>query len=385
MKRALHLLTLALALALAVAPPLAAQTKLAPPPPEVQQTIQSAIQKAQGGDLQGAIALLEPLRKPGAHPAALSLLGSLYLEAGRSSDALALLGPIAETDAAGPLILHNAAQAALAEGQTERAEKYLQRAVRMAPGSPASRDLGLLLGQDGRLAESYGLLRPWALAHPDDSDARLAAAFTAVELQRAAEGEELLKGLPADSPRVQLLHARLLTLENAPQGAIALLEPLARNGPPELLPEVRRNLAKLYLGVGDSKQAVNLLQGKVGDDTTLAVLLGRAQYRAGNLEAAIQVLAPFAKAALTAGDPDAPGDRAAVAELELEYGQALAATSQWNEAIQALDRSTKLNPKVLEAWQLLGRAQLAAGQREAAESSMAKVKELQGQQKKPGG
>jgi Flp pilus assembly protein TadD len=383
MKRALHVLTLAIVLS--VAPPLAAQTKLAPPPPEVQQTIQSAVQKAQGGDLQGAIALLEPLRKPGAHPAALSLLGSLYLEAGRSSDALALLGPIAETDAAGPLILHNAAQAALAEGQTERAEKYLQRAVRMAPGSPASRDLGLLLGQDGRLAESYGLLRPWALAHPDDPDARLAAAFTAVELQRAAEGEELLKGLPAENPRVQLLHARLLTLENAPQGAIALLEPLARNGPPELLPEVRRNLAKLYLGVGDSKKAIDLLQGKVGDDATLAVLLGRAQYRAGNLEGAIQVLAPFAKPALGTADPTAPGDRGTVAELEMEYGQALAATSQWNEAIQALDRSTKLNPKVLEAWQLLGRAQLAAGQREAAESSMAKVKELQGQQKKPGG
>jgi Flp pilus assembly protein TadD len=383
MKRAFHVLTLAIVLS--VAPPLAAQTKLAPPPPEVQQTIQSAVQKAQGGDLQGAIALLEPLRKPGAHPAALSLLGSLYLEAGRSSDALALLGPIAETDAAGPLILHNAAQAALAEGQTERAEKYLQRAVRMAPGSPASRDLGLLLGQDGRLAESYGLLRPWALAHPDDPDARLAAAFTAVELQRAAEGEELLKGLPAENPRVQLLHARLLTLENAPQGAIALLEPLARNGPPELLPEVRRNLAKLYLGVGDSKQAIDLLQGKVGDDATLAVLLGRAQYRAGNLEGAIQVLAPFAKPALGAADPTAPGDRGTVAELEMEYGQALAATSQWNEAIQALDRSTKLNPKVLEAWQLLGRAQLAAGQREAAERSMAKVKELQGQPKKPGG
>jgi predicted Zn-dependent protease len=383
MKRALHVLTLALALS--VAPPLAAQTKLAPPPPEVQQTIQSAVQKAQGGDLQGAIALLEPLRKPGAHPAALSLLGSLYLEAGRSSDALALLGPIAETDAAGPLILHNAAQAALAEGQAERAERYLQRAVKLAPGSPASRDLGLLLGQDGRLAESYGLLRPWALAHPDDPDARLAAAFTAVELQRAAEGEELLKGLPAESPRVQLLHARLLTLENAPQGAIALLEPLARNGPPELLPEVRRNLAKLYLGVGDSKQAIDLLQGKVGDDPTLAVLLGRAQYRAGNLEGAIQVLAPFAKPALGAADPTAPGDRGTVAELEMEYGQTLAATSQWNEAIQALDRSTKLNPNVLEAWQLLGRAQLAAGQREAAEKSMARVKELQGQPKKPGG
>jgi predicted Zn-dependent protease len=371
-----------LLLSLALAAPLAAQPKLAPPSQAVQQTIQSALQKAQNGDLQAAIALLEPLNKPGAHPAALSLLGSLYLEAGRPKDALALLGPIAETDAVGPLILHNAARAALAQGQTERAERYLQRAVRKAPDSPAARDLGLLLGRDGRVAESYNLLRPWAAAHPDDGDAVLAAAFGAVELERATDAAEILKTLPQDNPRVQLLRARTLTLQNDPKAAIALLEPLAKGGPPELLPEVRRNLARLYLGVGDSKRAIALLQGNVGDDATLAVLLGRAQYRTGNLEEAINVLAPFAKAALAAGDPTAPGDRGTVAELELEYGQALVATSKWTEAIQALDRSTKLNPKVVQAWQLLGRAQLAAGQRDAAAKSMAKVKELG--EKKPG-
>ncbi|MFL6234568.1 MAG: tetratricopeptide repeat protein [Thermoanaerobaculia bacterium] len=356
--------------------PLAAQSKIAPPSQAVQQTIQSALQKAQAGDLQAAVALLEPLNKPGAHPAALSLLGSLYLETERPKEALALLGPIAETDAAGPLILHNAARAALAQGQTERAERYLQRAVQKVPDSPAARDLGLLLGSDGRVAESYALLRPWAAAHPDDADAALAAAFGAVELGRAADAAEILKTLPQDNPRVQLLRARTLTLQNAPKAAIVILEPLAKGGPPALLPEVRRNLAKLYLGTGDSKRAVGLLQGNVGDDVALAVLLGRAQYQTGNLEEAVKVLEPFAKAALAAGDPTTPGDRGTVAELELEYGQALVATSKWPEAIQALDRSTKLNPNVLQAWQLLGRAQLAAGQRDAAAKSMAKVKEL---------
>jgi len=366
---------LLLLLALAAAP-LAGQPKMAPPPPAVQQTIQAALQKAQGGDIQGAISLLAPLNKPGAHPAALSLLGSLYLQIGRSKEALALLGPIAETAAAGPVILHNAARAALAEGQTGKAEGYLQKAVQKAPGSPAARDLGLLLGSDGRVAESYELLRPWAAAHPDDTDAALAAAFGAVELGRAADAAELLKTLPPDNPRAQLLHARILTLQNAPKAAIVILEPLAKGGPPALLPEVRRNLAKLYLGTGASKQAVDLLQGNVGDDVTLAILLGRAQYQTGNLEGATQTLAPFAKAALGAPDPTAPGDRGTVAELELEYGQALVATSQWPEAIQALDRSTRLNPNVSQAWQLLGRSQLAAGQRDAAAKSMAKVKEL---------
>ncbi len=372
-----------LLLALA-AGPLAAQPKPGPPSPEVQKTIQSAFAKAQAGDVAGGIALLEPLKNsPGAHPAALSLLGTLYLQAGRPADALALLGPIADTGAAGPLILHNAARAALAVGEAARGEAYLRRAAAKAPDSLAARDLGLLLIGDGRLSESYALLRPWALAHPDDPDARLAAAFAAVELQRAPEGEELLKGLPQDNPRVQLLHARLLGLENAPQAAVALLEPMLQNGPPELLPEVRRNLARLYMGTGRSQKAAELLRGKTGDDPSLALLLGRAQYQTGDSAAAVESMAPFAKAALADPEPADPSDRAAVAELELEYGQALLALSKWTDAMAALDLSTRLNPRSAQGWQLLSRAQLGAGQRDAAEKSMAKVKELE--PKKPGG
>ena len=301
------------ALILVITPPLAAQTKLAPPSAETQKTIQSALAKVQAGDVAGGIALLEPLKTgPGSHPAVLSLLGSLYLRSGRPADALALLGPIAETDAAGPLILSNAAQAAFAVGDAAKAETYLRRAVTRFPDSLAIRDLGMMLGGDGRLAESYGLLRPWALAHPDDSEARLAAAFAAVELQHAAEGEELLKGLPQDNPRIQLLRARLLALEKAPQGAIALLEPILRNGPPELRPEVRRNLARLYLGSG-SQEDGRAAAGRTGDDPSLAILLGRAQYQTGDPAAAAAALAPFAKAGLAANEPTAAADRAAAA------------------------------------------------------------------------
>jgi predicted Zn-dependent protease len=376
------LLRLTLALFLFTAP-VAAQ-KLAPPTPELQKTMQSAVEKYKAGDLPGAIAILEPVRKePGTHPAALSLLGTLYLEADRPKDALAVLGPIADGTLAGPVILHNAARAALAAGDTGKAEAYLRRAVAKAPDSPAVRDLGVVLGSDGKIAESYELLHPWALAHQDDADARLSAAFDAIELERPKEAGELLDGLPADNPRIRLLRARLLLLENAPQGAIALLEPLAQSGPPELQHEVRRNLAKTYIGVGDSKKAVELLQGKTGEDLSLGILLGRAQYQAGNPAASADVLAPFAKAALAAADPAAPADRAAMANVELEYGQALLALSKWTEAITALDHSTRLDPTSYQAWQLLGRAQLAAGQKDAAAKSMAKVKELQGA-KKPG-
>ena len=114
---------------------LAAPAWQAPPPAVVDQ----AWSQAQSGDLAGAIALLEPLRgKAGTHPAALSLLGVLYLRAERPRDALAVLGPLADTEAAGPLILDNAGRAALLLGETAKGERYLERAVEKAPVSPAT-------------------------------------------------------------------------------------------------------------------------------------------------------------------------------------------------------------------------------------------------------
>lgn len=373
-----HLLPPILVLAL-LALPLAAQTKLGPPPPEVQKTIQSALQKAQGGDLKGAIALLEPLKKPGAHPAALSLLGTLYLDAGRPKDALALLGPIADGGNAGPVILHNAARAALALNQMERGEKYLTLAVAKAPGSPASRDLGLLLGSRGRLEESYLQLRPWALAHADDSEVRVAAAYDAIELDRLPEAADLLQGVPDDNPRARLLRGRLDLMQQKPREGIALIEPLLQNGPPELNSSVRRFLAEGHLAVGESKAAAELLKGKVGDDPSLAILLSKAFYKDGNPEEAAATLEPFARALLT-GEP-AENERPVVTELALEYGRALVASSKWPEAIAALVRATQLTPDDLQAWQLLGRAQLAAGQRDDANKSVERFRQLQSAQK----
>ncbi len=378
-----HLLTSILVLLALAVPPTSAQApKMAPPSAETQQAIQSALQKYQAGDVKGAIAVLEPLRKkkPGAHPAALSLLGTLYLEADRPKDALAVLGPIADSGAAGPVILDGAGRAALALKQTARAEKYLKDAVARAPGSPAVRDLGLLLGSEGRLDESYVLLRPWVLAHADDAEARLSAAYAAVELDRTPEAADLLQGLPDDNPRVRLLRGRVLLLQRKEREALAILEPLVKSSPPELELSVRRYLAEAHLATGEAAAAIPLLQGKLGDDPSLALLLGRAYYRAGNPADAAAVMEPFARN-LLAGDPSTPSERTLMVNLAVQYGQALLATSKWNDAIPPLTRATQLSPDDIQAWQLLGRAQLAAGQREEATQSMAKFQQLQNAQK----
>lgn len=357
--------------------PLAAQT----PERDDRPLVEQVVKMAQGGDLPGAIALLEPVKgEPGVHPGTLSLLGSLYLEAGRSQDALDVLGPIAETEAAGPLILQNAARAAMALGQAGKAEGWLRRVVAKVPDSPAARDLGVLLGSQLRIAESYSLLRPWALAHPEDQEARLSAAFGALELDRAPEAEELLKGLPEEDPRARLLRGRLQLLKRDPRAAVAALQPLLNGAPPNLESSARRHLAEAHIALGQSAEAITVLRGKVGQDPSLALLLAKAHYKSGDPAAAAAALEPFARS-LLARDPVPPTERLLTADVALEYGQALVALSKWPEAIAALEKATLLAPQSLQAWQLLGRAQLATGRREDATKSMERFRELQSAQK----
>jgi Flp pilus assembly protein TadD len=347
-------------------------------PPEVTQ----ALQKYQAKDLKGAIAVLEPFKaKKDANPASLALLGTFYLEDGRPQDSLAVLGPLADSQAAGPATLQTAARAALALGQKDKAESYLARAAEKAPGSPASRDLGLLRGSQGRIAESYRLLLPWAKAHPDDQEARISAAYGAIELDRSPEASELLKGLPQEDSRVRLLSARLQLLLQKPRDAIAILEPLLKEAPPSLDLSVRHYLAEAHLAIGESNEAINLIQGKVGDDPSLALLLGRAQYRAGNPAEAVAVLKPFSDRILGGARPTELAARKFAADFALEYGQALLATSDWTGAMSTLEKAASLDPENLQAWQLLGRAQLAAGRREEGARSMERFRQLQSQEK----
>lgn len=342
-----------------------------PPPPPV---VQKALQELREGDVPGALALLEPLRKQaGAPPDALSLLGLLYLQAGRAQDALDVLGPLADSETAGAAVLERAGRASLALGQTAKAEGYLERAVAKSPQSVAARELGMLRGSQNRPVDAYKLLRPWALAHPEDGPARLAAAFAALELDRPPEAEELLAGLPADGPRVRLLRGELFLLKGEPREAINILKPLVESGPPALQADARRSLAEAHVLVGESREAIALLQGQVGDDPERALLLGKAHYQAGEPDKAVAVLEPAARKLASPAESQRP----LAADLALELGRALIGLSRWPEAIASLEQAVALAPEKLQAWQSLSQAQLAAGRREDATRSMERFRALQ--------
>src|SRR5205814_3245985 len=134
-------------------------------------------------------------------------------------------------------------------------------AARLAPASPAGRDLGMELAREGKVLEAYALLRPWVGGNPTDGDARLMAASLAVTLERPVEAQIFLQGLDQNDPAIRLLQAKTLVLAGEGDEAVRLTEPLLAKHPAGMELEVRRTLAQAYLLVGKPTEAVALLQG----------------------------------------------------------------------------------------------------------------------------
>jgi tetratricopeptide (TPR) repeat protein len=355
--------------------PTASDQPVAPETSPADKKLQDAATKVQQGDLQGALQILEPMRKDGtATGPALSLLSGLYLEMGKAADALQVIKPLADAEDADPAVLFNAARAALALQQTDVAQRYLERSVARIPISPASRELGLLLGRQGRIVEAYRWLRPWALRSPDDLEARINAASIAIRLERPAEAEELLSGLSAQDPGLQLLRAEALELRGNGKGALALLEPLQKNHPPGMDLELRRALAEAYLTAGNPAAAVRQLDGKAGDHPTLVVLLARAQRLSGNAKAATATLQPFL--AKIPDDPKAVGDPRPAGGMATEYGRLLLAGGNAAGALPWLEKATRLYPSSREAWEGYADALTAAGRAADATAARGRAKEL---------
>lgn len=359
---------------------------------DLQQKFIQARQKYEAQDYKGVVTLLEPHKaEPGLPPLFFAVLGGAYIELDRFQDAQAVLDPVAATEAAGAPLLFNAARAALALKQDAKGEAYLERAVAKSPQSIAARALGLRYGRQGRVLDAYKLLRPWAKAHPDDREARLAAAFCAVELGRGpAEVEELLSGLPQDLPQAIVLRARFRRAQGDPQGAIALLAPLAAAPPKEVEHDLRWTLAEARVQVGDAAGAVAVLEGHVKDDPELALLLAQAYQQVGSPDKVLATLKPFL-GQMPEPSGTEPAKRKLYASIALEHARALVAGGQWAEAVPLLEKAAALDESNIPVWQVYGQALAGVGRRDEARQALAKFQELTakagpgpGQAKQPG-
>ncbi len=371
------------------AAPLAGQTQ--PPPgepppaaaapaadPETLEALARAQERFEAGDLAGAIASLEPLRhRPQPSLPALSLLGAFYVEVGRHADALALLAPLAEAPDANPAVLYNASRAAAAAGQPDAARRFLERAAAIVPVSPAGRDLGLALLREGRDAEAFALLRPWAVYRPEDLETVVGASLLALRLGRSAEAETLLEGAPAGDPNVVLLRAKLLLGKGDPRGAVALLEPLKERHPPAIAADFRRVLADAYLAAGQTAEAVALLERADLADPAVVLLLAEAHYQRGETDRALVLLEPLAAPIRDRRVPPKREDaRQLDGALARAYGRVLVAAGRAAEAVPVLARAVELRPQDLEAWQSYGQALASTGRRDEAAAALQRFSEL---------
>jgi len=331
---------------------------------------------AAAGKFKEAIAKLEALRRdPACPPRAVALLGALYLKVNRPKEALEVLRPLAEPADAQPAVLYNAGLAALALHEVPVAEGYLVRAVRQQPGSPATRELGLLRAHQGRVVEAYSMLRPWCLRNPADGEALLTAAALALQLERPAEAEQLIAGMPPGDPAIVLMRGKILVQKGDGKGAVALLTPLLAHHPKGMEPEVRRTLAEAYLAAEQPKAAVDLLKDRVAGHPAVALDLALAQHRSGDVLGALVTLRPFADQ--LPADAKGLGDPRPATGIAIEYGRLLVDAGRSQEAVAVLEKATHILPQSLEAWQSLSQAYGAAGRRTESQAAAARAEALE--------
>lgn len=341
--------------------------------------LQELSAKMQAGEYQEALTLLESMaaeeeRLP---PQIEALRGALYVETGDAQRGLEILKPLADDPTADPAVLYNAGRAAFNLGDFATAEGYLGRSLAMAPGSPAVREMGIIQAQSGQFREGYQLLRDWATGNPDDEEARIVAALCAIQLDRASEAESLLSDLDQNNPRVRMLWGKLLLDKADPYGAIATLKPLADKPPPELRIDVFRTLAEAHATVGQSAEAIALLEQLDQRNPSIALQLAQAKYQGGDLEGAVTILAPFAETVLAQLPPEGlPPGGELLLSIIVEYGRLLATSGRTDEAIPYLEAATRLDPGLKQSWQQLGQAYAAAGRREEAQEALRNFQQI---------
>jgi arylsulfatase A-like enzyme/Flp pilus assembly protein TadD len=178
--------------------------------------VKLGIYLAQTGHAPRAIALLEGLA--GDDIEALNALGIAYGQANRSVDAMATFNKVLEIDRSNGLAWQNIGTIELRDGDRQRAETSLRRALSIDDALPgAHTTLGVVLADTGRKDEAIELWKRAVALDPTEFDALYNLTVTLIETGRRDEaqryGERYIASAPPaffakDIARVKALLAR---------------------------------------------------------------------------------------------------------------------------------------------------------------------------------
>ncbi len=302
------------------------------------------------------------------HAGARRLLAVAYLRDKQPKKTLEILEPVLEEGSADPAVLALAGEASLQLKQYAKATEYLEKATEAHPDASLRTQLGLsrLAGGDpsAALADLEAAAR--MAGSPVESDLALIAAHLArrdhdAALEAIAQLERKQPGLPL----VDNLRGVVRLAKGDVAAARADFEK-ALGKDPGFYPAAA-NLARLDLANRNPQAARRRFEGVLAaDGKNIGAMMGLAavERAAGNAQAMVDWLE---KAART--DAKAIPPRALLVQHFLEQKQPQRALVVAREAVAA-------NPDSGRALELLGHAQLAAGENDNALATFGKLVEL---------
>jgi putative PEP-CTERM system TPR-repeat lipoprotein len=290
-----------------------------------------------------------------AHVARLeSLLAQGQLDAARS--ALAALKAVAGDM---PIVSLMRARLALADGDTSTAVNELRNFTRAAPQHmPGRLLLVAALQEQGNLEQAFGEAARTVSEFAGKDEPRLALASVQLSMGRAADAEETLRPLIAQSPPNPMAIAILAEIRmrsgDSDAGILLMEQGVARNSGN---PGLKLQLAAAYLSTGDARRALQVLDTVTGQDMSAA----RDRLHA-IATAALQGASSVARE-LEAATKRHPED----IDLVLMAVAYAANSGHLDEARDQLHRALQAHPHNLPLLQALARLEISAGRPAEAE------------------
>ena len=264
---------------------------------------------------------------------------------------------------------------AMEAGDPERAEPALRAAYGTAPEFlPAATDLGKLLLAQGRVEESYQILRMVLGRDAGAGEARLALAklYRSQEAYQRAIDELgiLLAREPQNIAALYELGICQIGIQQPDEAEKTLRRALARDGKnvPALaaLSRIHRERGDLPEAEALSRKALELASDDVLVRLELARVLRRKTPAGENIREAIKILDQALNLA--------PNETS----IQLELGSLLAADGRYAQAATVLTGVVRRAPRTLNAYYLLADCYRRLGQAPEARRAEAEFKRLQG-------
>jgi putative PEP-CTERM system TPR-repeat lipoprotein len=297
------------------------------------------------------------------------LLAGIYNRTGQPGKALEVLRPLISGANVDSNSLTLAGEAWLQTGDMARAEQAFTRAAQGNPRATTARSaLALAQVARGNVAAGFAELEAAAAADTGmrSSLALIAARMRTNDLQGALRAIDDLQKKQPESPIVPTLRGSVLIQSRDAAGAVAAFERALAIDP--LFYPATAGLAAVDFGAGRPEAAERRFRDLLQRDPRhVRALLGLAELKARTGGHKDEVTAAITAA--VRADPAEPGPRVLLVRHLLQHRDAPAALAAAQEASSTL-------PNSVEVMDMLGAAQLAAGQHQQAITTYARLAAL---------